>query len=176
MDLAHTHLVLGVDLGQLHLLPEDAIDLVQLDGLLPVVEGAGDKNFVGRVFPVAKISRRRSDGRRRDAPGEGVFAHVGGGRRDRVGRGGGVSFGDGSERRIDKGCGGYASVVEVIRVQAQNWRGWLESKLQFSGLGTTVAQVAAAGKSGGSTRSDDAGPIRRHIGRGDVLHVPALAN
>ena len=109
MDLAHTHLVLGVDLGQLHLLPEDAIDLVQLDGLLPVVEGAGDKNFVGRVFPVAKISRRRSDGRRRDAPGEGVFAHVGGGRRDRAGRGGGVSFGDGSERRIDKGCGGYAS-------------------------------------------------------------------
>ena len=47
-----THLVLDVFLWQLDLLLEDVIDLVELDRLLPVVEGACDEDLIGIVFPV----------------------------------------------------------------------------------------------------------------------------
>jgi hypothetical protein len=47
-----THLVLDVFLWQLDLLLEDVIDPVELDGLLPVIEGACDEDFIGIVFPV----------------------------------------------------------------------------------------------------------------------------
>lgn len=46
-----TNLVLDMFLGQLNLLLEDAIYLLELDGLLPVIEGACDKDFIGEVFP-----------------------------------------------------------------------------------------------------------------------------
>jgi hypothetical protein len=48
-----TYLVLDVFLWELDLLLEDAVCLLELDGLLPVIEGARNEDFVGIVFPVA---------------------------------------------------------------------------------------------------------------------------
>jgi hypothetical protein len=45
------HLVLSVDLGQLDRLLENAVDLLQGDGLLPVVKGARDEDVVRSVLP-----------------------------------------------------------------------------------------------------------------------------
>ena len=47
-----TYLVLDVFLWQLDLLLENGIFLLELDGLLPVIEGACDEDFIGIVFPV----------------------------------------------------------------------------------------------------------------------------
>jgi hypothetical protein len=40
-----------VDLGQLDRLLEDAVDLLEGDGLLPVVKGACDEDVVRSVLP-----------------------------------------------------------------------------------------------------------------------------
>lgn len=46
------HLVLGVDFGQLDRLLKDAVLILQLDRLPPVIEGASHEDLIGRVFPV----------------------------------------------------------------------------------------------------------------------------
>lgn len=51
-----TDLVLRLGLGKLYCLLEDSIDLVQLDGLLPVIECACNVDFFGGVFPVHIVS------------------------------------------------------------------------------------------------------------------------
>jgi hypothetical protein len=47
------YLVLCMDLGKLDRLLEDAVDLLERDGLLPVIECAGDEDVVRSVFPEA---------------------------------------------------------------------------------------------------------------------------
>lgn len=46
-----THLVLMLALGQLYGLLEDSVLLFQLNRLAPVIERAGDENFVGFMLP-----------------------------------------------------------------------------------------------------------------------------
>jgi hypothetical protein len=46
-----TYLVLYVSLGELDRLLEDAILLLELDRLHPVIEGAGDVDLVSRMLP-----------------------------------------------------------------------------------------------------------------------------
>ena len=56
-----THLVLCLGLGQLDGLLEDAALLLKLDGLLPVVEGAGHVNVLGVMFPAnGELSAQRN--------------------------------------------------------------------------------------------------------------------
>ena len=51
-DGGGAHLVLGVGFGQLDRLLEDAILVLELDRLPPVIEGASHVDLIGRVFPV----------------------------------------------------------------------------------------------------------------------------
>jgi hypothetical protein len=51
------HLVLGVDLGQLDRLLEDAVNLLQGDGLLPVIEGARHEDVVRSMLPRGLLAR-----------------------------------------------------------------------------------------------------------------------
>jgi hypothetical protein len=49
-----THLVLDRFLWELDLLLENAIYLLELDSLLPVIEGACNEDFLGEVLPIRK--------------------------------------------------------------------------------------------------------------------------
>lgn len=59
-----THLVLCLGLGQLDGLLEDAALLLELDGLLPIVEGAGHVNVLGVMFPADSELSAQCDSRR----------------------------------------------------------------------------------------------------------------
>ena len=59
-----THLILCLGLGQLDGLLEDAALLLELDGLLPIVEGAGHVNVVGVMFPADRELSAQCDSRR----------------------------------------------------------------------------------------------------------------